>query len=719
VGHGAIPNPQPAQANADVFTEVFNVPNEVFNSTSVLTNRILAVNHGQALNNQQERNRRPSENGTDNQTPIDPAGVQKRCLLKILQANVDVLTNKKDELLLVIRSIKPDVLCLQEVLPKNPGIGGCIPEVELKLPGYSMHKADEMRRGTITYIADHIPAEQIPLTIPDSVACRLHIDGKTFLLCNIYRSPTRTTAEDDAALRHCLSSVCKEKKDGLIICGDFNHPGIDWDSQSAKTILERQFIEFVQEQYLTQHVRENTRFREGHEDSLLDLILTDRPSLIGKLDNLAPLGKSDHCILSYELDIGTTPPAKEESYRYYRGNYARMREEMAETDWDYEMRDLSANQAWTLFEEKLSASMERNIPKAKPQPRREKWLTKEAERAVKNKQRCRNRHQKRKTPTSLDEYKRARNQATRICREARADYEREVCLNIKDNPKEFWGFVRNQTEETSKVAPIRRQDGTLATSAEEKANLLSSAFASVFCREDMNNFPSLQAPDQELLAEIAIEEKDIIEEIQNTKKGKSAGPDGIHPCVIRELCKEVSRPLLLIFRKSLEEGQLPTKWKDAIVVPIFKKGSRHDPGNYRPVSLTSVCGKILEKIVRKHILKYLERTDYFCQEQYGFRPRRSCSSQLLCIVEEWTEWLDNRIPFDCVYLDYRKAFDSVPHHRLLQKVKASGLDGRLLEWIGSFLSNRTQRVRVDEATSGEEMVTSGIPQGSVLGPGSS
>ena len=160
---------------------------------------------------------------------------------------------------------------------------------------------------------------------------------------------------------------------------------------------------------------------------------------------------------------------------------------------------------------------------------------------------------------------------------------------------------------------------------------------------------------------------------------------------------------------------VPHSWKEAEVVPIFKKGKRDDPGNYRPVSLTSVCGKIMKKIIRKEIVDRLERDEVISDVQPGFVQGKSCQTQLLTVIEERTKWMEERKPFDCLYFDYRKAFDSVPHMRLTRKIESCGITGQVQRWIKSFLQGRWQRVRVGEAVSGWENVTSGIPQGSVLG----
>ena len=169
--------------------------------------------------------------------------------------------------------------------------------------------------------------------------------------------------------------------------------------------------------------------------------------------------------------------------------------------------------------------------------------------------------------------------------------------------------------------------------------------------------------------DVTFTEEDVLELLKEINVNKSQGPDLLHPRLLFEARLEISRPLYILFRKSLDSGILPQEWKKANFTPIFKnKGSKNEANNYRPVSLTSVGGKLIEKLIRKDIIRHMKVNKLFSVYQHGFLEGRSCLSNLLTTMEEWTRILDNKGSIDCDYMDFMKGFDSVPHRRLLHKL---------------------------------------------------
>ena len=220
----------------------------------------------------------------------------------------------------------------------------------------------------------------------------------------------------------------------------------------------------------------------------------------------------------------------------------------------------------------------------------------------------------------------------------------------------------------------------------------------------------------EPLVMITVLESYVKELLLCLKVDKSPGPDQLHPRVLKELANELAKPLTLLFQMSLDHGKVPIQWKLANVTPIYKKGTKSSPANYRPVSLTSIVCKLLEKVVAKHILSHVESNRIIPDQQHGFLSGRSTSTNLLEAMNVWIELMQHDIPVDIMYLDYAKAFDTIPHQRLLEKLKSLGIKGNVLKWLEQFLTGRKQRVVVNFTMSEWIEVLSGVPQGTVLGP---
>jgi len=206
----------------------------------------------------------------------------------------------------------------------------------------------------------------------------------------------------------------------------------------------------------------------------------------------------------------------------------------------------------------------------------------------------------------------------------------------------------------------------------------------------LTHIPVPSFRNNESISSIEINEDTVLERLCELKVNKAPGPDGLHSYVLKSCASTICIPLTMLYTQSLASGELPDEWKQVHIIPVFKKGRKNQATNYRPISLTPVVVKILESIIRSELLLFCINNNVLSQEQHGFVNRKSCFTNLLKTFEKWTSALDNGFGVDVIYLDYSKAFDSVPHRRLVTKLEAYGIRGGLSTWMSSFLSNRSR-----------------------------
>ena len=286
-----------------------------------------------------------------------------------------------------------------------------------------------------------------------------------------------------------------------------------------------------------------------------------------------------------------------------------------------------------------------------------------------------------------------------------------------NNPKRFWSFIKSKTKSRSIPTEVSLDDQK-ASSSTDKAQLFNNFFASVFTvSPDIhdNDYDERKFTDNAISSLTcckAEEEKLLV----NLNVSKAHGPDGITARMLREAAPAISASLTKLFNLSIQNGQLPDDWKIGNITPVHKKGKKELVENYRPISLTSLVVKTLERLIYNRVFAFVDSNNLLSNQQYGFRPVYSCTSQLILLFHTWDKNLDERSSTDVIFLDFEKAFDSVPHDRLLLKLNQYGISGELLTWFSKFLTNRYQRVVLEGYHSDLVLVRSGVPQGSILGP---
>ena len=638
---------------------------------------------------------------------------------------------------------KPHLIALCEVKPKN----GQRKILEYEINDYKISNRINIKNnhGRGIVILSHSSISPMVMDVECPVNCeeaclveiRLTGDEKLAFAC-MYRSPTskESSADNNDKINALIRSIASNKKySHKCFVGDFNLGTINWRNWTTphnEDSKEEKFLEALRDSYLHQHVKELTRCRGNDEPSTIDLILTGDEHQITELQYLNPLGKSDHSVLTFNFNCSTETKKLTQRYIYGKADYLAMKQHLESYNWTQsfiaEAPDQTVDELWQKFKGELLQLRNRFVPLqkiGKPSWRSKGKIpiSRELQIQINEKRRL---HRKwiRSPPSKRNEnrskYIKARNKVNRMMTQANRSYEQDICSRSKNNPKIFWSHVRSKLKSSSGVNPLlERPDdkSSLKYDDFEKANILQRQFCSVFTTEPIGNIPHFEQRTDKVLDKPTITSEMVRKKVEKLDPSKSFGPDEIHPQMLKELAAYISEPLALIMNKTLDEGYLPDEWKLANVTPIYKnKGAQNLAVNYRPVSLTSIVCKLMESFLRSHIMSHLMSEDLLSNRQYGFIEKRSTVTQLLHYLDKCCESISEGNVVDSIYFDFEKAFDTVPHRRLLKKLQCYGIKGAVLDWITDFLKDRKQTVRVNGAESFLQNVISGIPQGSVLGP---
>jgi hypothetical protein len=645
-----------------------------------------------------------------------PAKRKTKQSLKVLTVNIQSIHAKKESLWNLIDTCDPDIILGCETWLSDQHSDG-----EILPAGYKPYRNNRVDGygGVMIAVKLDLISEEIPFNTNNTelIAAQIQLaKNNNLVICAAYRPP-KEDLQYTNNLCEALQNLCQEHRSATIwLGGDFNLPDIDWTSDSITShqytiALNNAFINTFADTNLEQIVDEPTR-----NDRTLDLFLTNRPSLVNRCKVIPGVSDHEAVLVDSMITAKRHKPPRRKVYLWKRADMTSIRTNISQYAETLTTNPVSndIDQLWDNFKKVCEENMNAHVPSKMSSTRySQPWITKQLKRLTQKKQTAYNKAKVNNTDENWAMYKRLKAQTQMECRRAYKNFLHDSICGEKST-KKFWGWIKSKKCDNTGVAPLKR-NGVAYSDNKTKAEILNDQFVSVFSKED-ETIPDLGHSNHPTLPPITVECSGVRKLLRDINPHKASGPDKISSQFLKESADELAPALTHIFQQSINQGRIPSDWRNALITPLFKKGDKSQPANYRPISLTSVCCKLLEHIIHSNIITFLDENGILNDAQHGFRKRRSCESQLILTINDLAKGLDAGSQIDAILLDFSKAFDKVPHRRLMAKLHHYGIRGTTHAWIQDFLKDRTQQVVLEGEVSAVAPVTSGVPQGTVLGP---
>lgn len=620
-----------------------------------------------------------------------------------------------------------DIICLTESWLKPKHL-----DSTLHIPGFQQPlRCDRLSSrggGVAIYIRNGLASSRLSSTQTniECLAIRVNLPKrKRLTILAVYRSPGSDVSTFIDGLDLAISPYLQ---DNICLLGDFNAKHTAWYKHQKTDHAGEALKHFSDSHGLYQLIGEPTYNVLSDKQALLDLIFVNQPSFVRSTSVLPPM--ADHCPVQVHLSLKKSRPPKpytSQRFAYRDADVEGLNFALAATDWKNLLTG-SIHDATTAWTDTLLSVCKRYIPMytirvdhgSKP------WYS----RYLKYLASCRDRLFKRSrgknsSSTAVMAYRKIRNLFVSELRNAEKCHFSNlgrILLASDVNPRRWWSLAKRACGWSScrQIPPLSDSTGKLATLPFEQACILNAQFSSQCSAfPPASTLPNVHVTDDSAFQFATITSETVLTKMKHLPSGKSGGPDLINNDLIKlaSTCPSVSSSLASLFNRSLADGVFPDSWKETTIAPLLKDGKNAtQPTSYRPIALTSCLSKLLERFVHEQLLNFCFENDILPNEQYGFLRGRSTEWQLVTIVEEWHAALDRRCNVHAVFLDAAKAFDRVDHSVLLSMISDVGIRGKPLRWLRSYLSGRRIRTRVAGCLSSDSPITSGVPQGSVLGP---
>ena len=547
-------------------------------------------------------------------------------------------------------------------------------------------------------------------------------NDRLLLVCCVYLPPDDMAAYTSFSSKMADLSLVDDSY--VLVCGDFNLSTTQWLRQGDNRYLDPLHIEQKYSQLifnLSFHgcIQFNDVF--NYNNRLLDLIFSNKNNISELIHCTNALVQEDAhhpCVefLYNTYSYKTLHFNVNTYFNFKKANYFQINQEIEGVNWHATFLNKSINGAVESFYSIINNIVNKHVPTYTKNKYFPTFYSPNTIKVVKQKNKMHKKWKRYKNPNDYLLFKTLRAQSKIFIELDFNSYIRSVENDLCNNPNRFWRYASIKKQSVSGIPNELYWEGNTAANGVDISNLFGSYFSSVFEPENhvFDHFSVPQPLHGESLQKIVLDNEEVASGLLGLDPAKGGGPDKLPALFFKRTAATIARPLTQIYNHSLSIGEFPGEWRTAMVIPIFKSGDKKDVKNYRPISKLSVAGKLFEKLVYSRIHNFI--ISNLGPEQHGFFRGRSLETNLFLFMEYIHAHLDSRIQVDAIYTDFSKAFDKISHNILLARLAEVGVSGTLLDWIQSYLTGRSQFVQIQGFCSDRFAPTSGVPQGSHLGP---